>query len=55
MGKGIFITGTDTGIGKTWFTVLMMNALKSKGFSVAGMKPIASGAKTINAQLINDG
>ena len=54
MGKGIFITGTDTGAGKTWFTVMLMSALKCAGYSVAGMKPVASGATQIKGHLVND-
>jgi len=41
-----FVTGTDTGIGKTWVTVGMMQVLKNKGLRVSGMKPVASGAKS---------
>lgn len=54
MGNGIFITGTDTGVGKTWFTVTLMEALKKQGHQVAGMKPIASGAKLNDGRLINE-
>jgi dethiobiotin synthetase len=38
-----FITGTDTGIGKTWCTLALMQYFKQQGFCVAGMKPIATG------------
>ena len=54
MTGGIFVTGTDTGIGKTRATVMLMNALKAQGYSVAGMKPVASGATIKNGQLRND-
>ena len=54
MANGIFITGTDTGIGKTWFTVSLMEALKRQGHQVAGMKPIASGAILNNGRLMNE-
>ena len=54
MSKGIFITGTDTGIGKTRFTLALMTALKNKGHQVSGMKPIASGARLNNGRLINE-
>jgi dethiobiotin synthetase len=40
---GFFITGTDTGVGKTWTTVVLMRLLKAQGLTVLGMKPIASG------------
>ena len=49
-----FITGTDTGVGKTWFTVAFMGALKRKGLSVMGMKPIATGAEKTKGRLINE-
>lgn len=44
MTKGFFITGTDTGIGKTFFSVQLIHALKAQGMNVAAMKPVASGA-----------
>ena len=49
-----FITGTDTGVGKTWFTVAFMAALKRRGLNVMGMKPIATGAEKIKDRLINE-
>ena len=49
-----FITGTDTGIGKTWFTISLMSALKKRGLCVTGMKPIATGAKRTKKGLINE-
>ncbi len=54
MSKGVFITGTDTEVGKTCFTVSLMETLKKQGKIVAGMKPIASGASLRNGKLIND-
>lgn len=54
MTRGFFITGTDTGVGKTRFTVVMMNALKAQAFTVAGMKPVATGAFNRNGRLINE-
>ncbi len=38
-----FITGTDTGIGKTGCTLALIQYFKNQGFRVAGMKPIATG------------
>lgn len=52
--NGIFVTGTDTGVGKTWVTVALMEALKRQGRQVSGMKPIASGAKIHDGRLMND-
>ncbi|PHS68887.1 MAG: dethiobiotin synthase [Methylophaga sp.] len=45
----IFVTGTDTGVGKTGISVALIELLQQQGFTVAGMKPIASGCeKTID-------
>jgi dethiobiotin synthetase len=43
-GRGIFITGTDTGVGKTVVACALVRALRSRGARVAVMKPVASGA-----------
>ena len=42
-GHGLFITATDTGVGKTWVTIALMEALRLQGLKVAGMKPVATG------------
>jgi dethiobiotin synthetase len=42
--KGFFVTGTDTGVGKTVVTVALTRALVARGLRVAVMKPIASGS-----------
>ncbi len=54
MRQGYFITGTDTGVGKTWSTVALMQYFKKQGKSVAAMKPIASGASWKDGRLVND-
>lgn len=41
---GIFITGTDTDIGKTVISAGLAGALKDKGYSVGVMKPLQSGS-----------
>ena len=41
--RGLFITGTDTGVGKTVASVALLHALRATGKTVAGMKPVASG------------
>lgn len=43
MARGYFITGTDTGIGKSWCSAGIMRKLRQQGHSVVGMKPVASG------------
>ncbi len=42
--KGVFITGTDTGVGKTIVTCGLALALKKKGIDLGVMKPIETGA-----------
>lgn len=41
--RGFFITGTDTGIGKTRVACSLVTALRQQRYRVIGMKPIASG------------
>ncbi len=43
MAKGIFITGTDTGIGKTVVAGGLACALKKEGIDVGVMKPVQTG------------
>jgi dethiobiotin synthetase len=38
-----FITGTDTGVGKTVLTTLLANYLHTRGVNIAALKPICSG------------
>lgn len=52
--NGVFITGTDTGVGKTYFTLACIKALQQAGIKTAAMKPIASGAELVNGQLCNE-
>jgi len=54
MGKAFFITGTDTGAGKTWSTLALMHYFKQQGLSVIGMKPVAAGCEWIDGQLKNE-
>ena len=43
MTTGYFVTGTDTGIGKTTVSCALLRAFAAQGKSVIGMKPIAAG------------
>lgn len=52
--NGLFITGTDTGVGKTWATLCLMRALQSRGLRVVGMKPVATGAVWREGRLVNE-
>ncbi len=50
---GIFITGTDTGVGKTAIAAGLAGALKKRGYSVGVMKPVQSGAAERNGRLFS--
>ena len=52
--KGYFLTGTDTGIGKTWVGCGLITALRQRGQRVIGMKPVASGCQRTPQGLRND-
>jgi len=52
--RGIFVTGTDTEIGKTYVTSLVIRSLVKKAKKVAGMKPIASGFEQIDGVWRNE-
>lgn len=52
--KPWFVTGTDTGVGKTRAAVGLLGALARRGLTVAGMKPIASGSSLTVDGLRND-
>ncbi len=54
MTSGYFITGTDTGVGKTVVTLGLMARLQAQGKTVAAMKPVASGCERTAAGLVND-
>jgi dethiobiotin synthetase len=45
MAKGFFVTGTDTGVGKTIITAALIKAAHILGFKACGMKPIETGCK----------
>jgi dethiobiotin synthetase len=54
MARGFFITGTDTGIGKSWCAAALLWKLQQQGHSVAGMKPVASGCVATAEGLRNE-
>jgi dethiobiotin synthetase len=43
--RGFFVTGTDTGVGKTLVACALLRAFASAGKSTVGMKPVAAGAE----------
>jgi len=51
--QGFFITGTDTEVGKTWFTLALMRAFQDRSLKTGGMKPVASGCEETSLGLRN--
>jgi len=51
--SGLFVTGTDTGVGKTLVSVSLVKALVRHGLRVSVMKPIASGSEHTPSGLRN--
>ncbi|MCS6767466.1 MAG: dethiobiotin synthase [Candidatus Nitrosocaldus sp.] len=55
---GVFVTGTDTGVGKTLVTAAIVHALRRDGIDAVGMKPVATGVdrdallKSMDAEII---
>ena len=50
--KGIFITGTDTGVGKTFVASGIACALRARGIDVGVMKPFETGCRSRDGKLI---
>ncbi|MBD3654769.1 dethiobiotin synthase [Kangiella sp.] len=53
-GKILFIAGTDTEVGKTFITQLLINSLLHHDKQVVGLKPIASGAELQSGRWVNE-
>jgi len=51
---GLFITGTDTGVGKTYVAALVAGDLRASGCRVGVYKPAASGARRVDGRLVSD-
>lgn len=51
--KGFFITGTDTAVGKTYFTALLTRALRQINIPAIPLKPISTGDRS-DAILLSD-
>ena len=48
----LFITGTDTGVGKTRVAVALVHALRNAGLRVGVMKPVAAGGEKTNEDAV---
>jgi len=54
MKRGVFVTGTDTGVGKTVAAAALVHALRAAGETVVPMKPIAAGAEERDGRWANE-
>lgn len=54
MSKAFFVTGTDTEVGKTHVTCLLLKQYAAQGLKVIGMKPIAAGCELENGEWVNE-
>ncbi len=54
MSFGCFVTGTDTGVGKSLASAALLHALARHHARVVGMKPVAAGAEIISGVLANE-
>lgn len=54
MSNAFFVTGTDTEVGKTHVSCLLLKQYAAQGLTVIGMKPIAAGCELVNGEWVND-
>lgn len=54
MRQGIFVTGTDTGAGKTLVSCAILSALRGRGLRVAAYKPVETGCRRVGDQLVGE-
>jgi len=52
--NGLFITGTDTGVGKTVITAGLLGALRKRGINAMAIKPIQSGGILRENHLVSE-
>jgi dethiobiotin synthetase len=52
--KTLFVTGTDTGVGKTYVSAMLLAAARRQGIRACGYKPVASGCERIDGELRNE-
>jgi dethiobiotin synthetase len=54
MGCAIFVTGTDTGVGKTIVSAGLTLALRKRGIDVGVMKPAVTGCRSVRGKRLSD-
>ncbi len=52
--QSFFVTGTDTGVGKTFASCALLRAARNQGIVALGLKPVASGCQWVDGQLRSD-
>lgn len=52
--RGLFITGTDTEVGKTYVAAMIARSLKQAGYAVGVYKPAASGCRSVHGEIVSD-
>lgn len=53
-GQGLFVAGTDTGVGKTLVATALVRAFAARGLRALGMKPVAAGCARSGGRLVNE-
>jgi len=53
LSTGLFITGTGTGVGKTYVGALIAKSLRASGKRVGVYKPVASGCDIVGGKLVS--
>lgn len=54
MSKAFFVTGTDTGVGKTLVSCALLQAANMRGLRTLGLKPLAAGAELVDGLWCNE-
>jgi len=54
MSRGWLVTGTDTGVGKTFFSCALLRALAARGERVGVYKPIETGCAEVDGRLVGE-
>ncbi|MEW6677524.1 MAG: dethiobiotin synthase [Pseudomonadota bacterium] len=52
--RGLFVVGTDTGVGKTRVAAALVRAYAGLGYRAVGMKPVAAGAEFVDGRWQNE-
>jgi dethiobiotin synthetase len=52
--RGCFVTGTDTGVGKTRVSAALLHLLRLRGLTAAGFKPVAAGTEWRDGLPVNE-